>query len=435
MKKLHSIILRIGIIFLGIILILPGCKKDNNKIDPIPLFSLGVILPMDQDKGLLRENALRTAINAINESGGVGSGMSINLMVKSSAGTNREQAAADAAREIIASAPNLVGFITSFSSSTKGVVEQIAIPDSYPVLSGSATAGFLTSLSPYFSRLCPPDAFEATVLTQQAITYGITSVAIAIEEGDVYSEDLAEAFQDAFGSGASTTVKFLQDDPNYTTKLDQLLAGDPEAVFISMLNPGVYTEFITRLSQLNLKHKLLNTTFILCDGLHSSTFLASPLEFMIGEINGHPKNFGAVPSADTSSGSYKYFQLELMERYQQAVASYNAQFFDIGYIYAMAIEKSLVEMGPGDMNAFRNKVNTWIRQVSHGNPGDPPVMPSLGWKSIKYACINDGVNYEGASGNCNIDQHGDAVTPYEIFKVSGSTGAYYFETISIVYPE
>ncbi|MBC8314505.1 MAG: hypothetical protein ISR57_06680 [Bacteroidales bacterium] len=39
------------------------------------------------------------------------------------------------------------------------------------------------------------------------------------------------------------------------------------------------------------------------------------------------------------------------------------------------------------------------------------------------------------SGNCNIDQKGNAVTPYEIFKISGSTGAYYFETISIVYPE
>ena len=431
MKTSYSFLLRIAIIFTMIILFLPGCKKNKTEFTPVPVFSLGVILPMDQDKGPLRENALRTAIDAINEAGGVGSGAHINLVIKSSAGSSREQAAADAAREIIASTPNLVGFITSFSSSTKGVVEQIAIPDSYPVISGSATAGFLSGLSPYFSRLCPPDAFEATVLTQQALAYGITSVAIAIEEGDVYSQDLAEAFQEAFGGGAATRVNFQKDDPNYPTKLDQLLAGDPEAVFISMLDPDIYIEFITRLSTLNL----LNTTFILCDGLHASSIFEAPVGFMTGEVNNHPKNFGALPSADPSTGAYKYFQLELMERYQQEVASYNAQFYDIGYIYAMAIEKTLLEIGMADMNAFRSKVKQWIREVSSGNPDYPPVMASLGWRSIKYACINNGVDYVGASGNCNIDQHGNTITPYELFKIVGTAGAYSFETIAIVYPE
>ena len=95
MKTSYSIILRMVIIFLGILITLPGCKKNSTDIDPIPQFSLGVILPMDQDKGLLRENALRTAIDAINEAGGVGSGARLNLVVKSSAGTSREQRCLD----------------------------------------------------------------------------------------------------------------------------------------------------------------------------------------------------------------------------------------------------------------------------------------------------------------------------------------------------
>jgi len=412
-----------------------GCKKSNTPIVPIQSFTIGVILPMDQEKGLLRERALRTAIDAINESGGVGYGQRIRLVVKSSGGGNREEMAAKAANDIISSSNNLVGFITSFSSCSKGVVEQVAIPGHYPVISGASTGGFLTGISHYFQRLCPPDAFEANVLTDQALEYGITSVAIAVEEGDIYSSDLAATFQQAFGTGASTKVFFSAGDPDYLAKLDQLLAGNPDAILLSMLNPGVYNEFITRLSEVNNRNGLINTTFILCDAFYTETVFDAPVGIMVGEVNGHPKNFGAMPAADTTTAPYRYFRTALMNRYQQEVASYNAQFFDIGYIYAMAIEKTLLEMGTGNMAAFRERSAFWIRQVSHGNPGDTPVMPSLGWNSIKHACMNGGVDYQGASGNCNIDYQGNTVTPYAIFKIAGTQGNYSFETISIVYPE
>jgi len=411
-----------------------ACKKDKQaQIEPVPTFTLGVILPMDQDKGPQREKALRTAIDEINEAGGVGPGYRIELMVRSSEGANRETAAAEAASTIVASAENLVGFITSFSSSTKGVVEQVAIPGGYPVLSGSATSGTLSGISPYFSRLCPPDEFEAIVLTRQATLYGLNTVAIATEGGDLYSGNLASAFQEAFEGGVSATVQFHENDPDYTAKLDQLLSGNPEAIFISMLNPEIYTEFLTRLSGLGADG-IENTTFILSDGLFSSALLLAPVDIMIGEVNGHPKNFGAMPSADTASGPYQCFQAELMDRYHQEVYSYNAQFYDIGYLFAMAIEKTLAETDPSDMSAFREQVRDLIRDVSHGKPGDPPVMPTLGWKSMQFACRNNGVDYVGASGDCNIDSQGNAFTPYALFKIGGEAGSYHLTILSIVYP-
>ena len=420
---------------LSLLILFPGCTKNKNTpIDPVQSVTLGVILPMDQEKGTLREKALRTAIDAINEAGGVGNSFQIVLEIRSSAGANREAVAAAAAQDIINNSKNLAGFITSFSSESKGVVEQIAIPDHYPVISGAATSGYLTGISSYFQRLCPPDAFEANILVQQAISYGITTAAIAVEEGDIYSQDLANAFQQGFGGGTQVQVLFQPDDPAYIAKLNQLLAGDPEAIFISMLNPETYVEFITRLSEINNLDGLSNTTFILCDGLYTTTLFTAPVEFMTGEVNGHPKNFGAMPSADTASGPFIYFKTKLMERYQQKVASYNAQFYDIGFIYAMAIEKAYAQGGLNDMNLFRDRVNQWIRQVSHGNPGDPPVMPSLGWKSIKYACMNNGVNYIGASGNCDIDNQGNTITPYALFKIILTGGTPNFEIISIIYP-
>jgi ABC-type branched-subunit amino acid transport system substrate-binding protein len=390
---------------------------------------------MDQEKGLLREKALRAAIDAINEAGGVGSGFRIDLMVKSSAGTSREISAATAAKEIVSSAPNLVGFITSFSSESKGVTEQVAIPGHYPVISGAATSGFLSGISQYFQRLCPPDVFESGIFIEKANLYGIKTAAIAVEEGDTYSEDLGRAFQQGFGSGTSVLVKFKHGDPEYPTKLNQLMAGNAEAIFISMLNPQTYTEFISHLDAMHSAGGLENTSFILCDALYTGDLLAAPVAFMTGEVNGHPRNFGAIPSADTASGPYLYFKSELYNRFQQQPASFNAQFYDMGFLYAMAIEKAFIQGGLNDLAAFRDNVNRWIRQISHGNPTDPIIMPSLGWIPIKYACQNGGVNYTGASGNCDIDDLGNTKTPFALFKIvlSGTTPK--FEIISIIYPE
>lgn len=433
--KVNLVSVSLVISLFALCILLAGCtKKKNTPIEPIQSVSLGVILPLDQEKGILRENALRTAIDAINGAGGVGNGYRIVLEVRSSAGADREAVAVAAAQELIGTSVNLIGFITSFSSESKGVVEQIATPLHYPVISGAATSGSLTGISSYFQRLCPPDAFEANVLVQQAVSYGITTVAIAVEAGDIYSQDMANTFQQEFGSGVQDQLLFSPNDPDYTTKLDQLLAGNPEAIFISMLNPETYVDFINRLSQINNPDGLINATFILCDALYTSTLFDASVEFMTGEINGHPKNFGAMPSADTASGAYIYFKNELMNKYQQQVASYNAQFYDIGFLYAMAIEKAFTQVGLYDMDLFRDQVNQGIRQVSHGNPGDPPVMPSLGWKSIRYACLNGGVNYTGASGNCDIDGQGNTITPYALFQIVQSGGDPEFEIISIVYP-
>lgn len=428
--KNRNLLFTLILFSLSFLFILPfGCKKNE---DPDKFITLGVVLPMDQEKGELRKNALLTAINEINGLDGVGNNYSIHLNVKSSEGADRSIAAAIAAQEIIAESQYLVGFITTFSSSTTGILESVSIPNNYPTISGSATASSLTNISSYFSRLCPPDPFEANVLSDQTIEYGINTVAIAVEEGDAYSSELAIAFQSAFGIGNTTLVNFTSNDPDYDIKINQLLENNPEGIFISMLNPVVYNEFFTELGNANYTNNLINTTFILCDGLYSNDLFQSPIEFMLGEVNGHPKNFGAFPSADTTSDAYIYFKTQLLEEYNQQVASYNAQFYDAGYLFAMAIEKALLDESTDNMQAFRQKVNDFIRPVSHGSTGDPVVSPPQGWNSIKNACQQGGVNYNGASGNCNIDVEGNAITPYSIFRVIKPSNNYSFEIIKIV---
>ncbi|MDG1901379.1 MAG: ABC transporter substrate-binding protein [Bacteroidales bacterium] len=426
-NNLLTVLLLLSVLFLSQI----GCNKNDDSNNNEKYFTLGVILPMDLEDGTLSENSLRTAIDEINNAGGVGDGYEIRLDVKSSEGSDRQISAALAANNIIDESENLIGFVSSFSSSTLGINE-IVIPELYPVIAGSATDGSLSNVSPYFQRLCSPNSFEANVLTQQATEYGISSIAIAFEKGDPYSEDLATAFAESYESEIPAIVEFSQGDPNLESKINELLESNPEGIFISMLNPDVYSEFFTALNNMNNNNLLEQTSFLLSDGFAGNEFFTLPIDYLLGDINGHPRNFGATPSADTSSTEYKYFREELLLKYNHDVGPFNAQFYDLGYIYALAIEKSFQDVDMITIAAFRELVANNIRPVSDAISGDEIVKPSQGWESMKASAQTFNIDYIGASGNCNIDSQGNTVTPYEVFRVVKQDGVYSFETIKII---
>ena len=426
-NNLLTVLLLLSVLFLSQI----GCNKNDDSNNNEKYFTLGVILPMDLEDGTLSENSLRTAIDEINNAGGVGDGYEIRLDVKSSEGSDRQISAALAANNIIDESENLIGFVSSFSSSTLGINE-IVIPELYPVIAGSATDGSLSNVSPYFQRLCSPNSFEANVLTQQATEYGISSIAIAFEKGEPYSEDLATAFADSYESEIPAIVEFSQGDPNLESKINELLESNPEGIFISMLNPDVYSEFFTALNNMNNNNLLEQTSFLLSDGFAGNEFFTLPIDYLLGDINGHPRNFGATPSADTSSTEYKYFREELLLKYNHDVGPFNAQFYDLGYIYALAIQKSFQDVDMITIAAFRELVANNIRPVSDAISGDEIVKPSQGWESMKASAQTFNIDYIGASGNCNIDSQGNTVTPYEVFRVVKQDGVYSFETIKII---
>ncbi len=426
-NNLLTVLLLLSVLFLSQI----GCNKNDDSNNNEKYFTLGVILPMDLEDGTLSENSLRTAIDEINNAGGVGDGYEIRLDVKSSEGSDRQISAALAANNIIDESENLIGFVSSFSSSTLGINE-IVIPELYPVIAGSATDGSLSNVSPYFQRLCSPNSFEANVLTQQAAEYGISSIAIAFEKGEPYSEDLATAFADSYESEIPAIVEFSQGDPNLESKINELLESNPEGIFISMLNPDVYSEFFTALNNMNNNNLLEQTSFLLSDGFAGNEFFTLPIDYLLGDINDHPRNFGATPSADTSSTEYKYFREELLLKYNHDVGPFNAQFYDLGYIYALSIQKSFQDVDMITIAAFRELVANNIRPVSDAISGDEIVKPSQGWESMKASAQTFNIDYIGASGNCNIDSQGNTVTPYEVFRVVKQDGVYSFETIKII---
>ena len=412
---------------------LSGCENsDTNENDKT--ISLGVILPLDNDNGPLRENAIRTALADINANGGIADNYQIELIVASSEGSDRAVAAAAAADQIRESADHLAGFIIAYSSSSAGIINWMTEDNLYPLISGSATADNLSGISPYFRRLVPPDSLQAKAFNHLVEQYNIQSVAIAVQEGDNFSEGLAARFKEYYRQTISAEINITANDPDYDNKINQLLASNPKAIFISMLDAGIAGDFLTRLSQRSSDHNFANVYFMITDALHSESLFSNSLDLLTGTINGNPKNFGVMSAPDTSSAAYLHFADRLMELHGQAVGSFNAQFYDAVYIFALAMEQAAQSTEP-DEDGYRVAVNTSISAVCNAeSSGDAAINPTNGWAQMKQLVAGGAVDYSGASGNCDIDAAGNTMTPYQVFTISGTANDYRFEVIDYYTP-
>jgi len=162
----------------------------------------------------------------------------------------------------------------------------------------------------------------------------------------------------------------------------------------------------------------------------------SPANILTGTINGFPRTFGAYPSPDVTNSSYIHFKNQLKTSYNSEPVPYNAQCYDIIYLYALAMERALKEgVSINNIDLFREAVNNNLRKVSRYDQDETVVKPEQGWAVLQAAAENGDVNYEGASGNCDIDENGDVMNNYNTYKiVDDGTGQLIFEDIENVNP-
>jgi len=420
------------LLFASLLISLTSCEESTDPADN-DIIVIGAVLPFDNTNGILRENALRTAFDHINTHGGILDGKKIKLAVRSSGGTDREFTAARSAKDLLSSYDNVIGLISAYSSSCLGIVDQVASPMQIPLISGSALSDTLTNISPYFHRLVLPDIYQAKILADRAERMGMQKVAIAVQAGDMFSAELASAFRQQF-TGEITKVEFGYQDQDYETSINLLMQNQPDAVFLCMLDALLAAEFMNAFDYFVEQSTIASTFFMLSDALYNFDIFLGKVEIMVGEINGWPKNFGAIPSPEPNNPIYEDFAEKLLEAYDQQVASYNAQYYDIGFIYALAIEKAAETASLSNIEEFRNAVNDNIRKVSRPEDGDTKINPLSSWNQLREIARNGTVDYDGASGKCDIDDDGNTLSTFLVFKAIIETDRYGFQPLEYVYP-
>jgi ABC-type branched-subunit amino acid transport system substrate-binding protein len=375
-----------------------GCGDDGSG----NVITIGTLMSQTGAQGGTGTEQLRgiqLAIDEINAGGGV-LGSSLKLVNRDDKSTM--EGAIEAAKALIAlRVPAVIGAIASRITlasaeltSAAGIV-QIAPSSTSPLI----TAAHATT-TPLLHRTCPSDALQGALLAKRARDRGFARAAVIYVPG-AYGKGLADVFAADFvtlGGTMTDAVEYVEGQKSYVETLGKVLDKNPQAVLLVAYNDDAAQ--IVRDYNTNFSGKEI--FFYFTDSSQVDSFVqaaggASGFTFM------HEGTGPAAPET-TEYGTYKQ---SFQRKYSIEPTGFSQNAYDAIYLVAAAMEA---------VGAPRDLAGK-LREVSAGGSKFGPGQ----WKELR-AAIKAGtdVDYHGASGNVDLDAHGDVVAPYDVWKVASS---------------
>lgn len=378
-----------------------GCGGGNKAT-----ITLGALLSQSGPLAAIGQEQLQAAqvaIDEINHGGGVlGSQLTV---VNADDGSDSTRAPSAAMSLITGSRVQaILGGIASGSTiSASGVT----IPANVLLISGASTSPAITSLADNDTvfRTCPSDALQGELLAKRAVAKGFTSVAVLWVPGP-YGQGLSQQFVDSF-TQAGGTVPFNQmyteGRQSYSSLLTQVYAATPAPQAILLIAYAIDGAQIIK--DYNSAFAAKQTFWFFTDGLEDPTFISA-----VG-ASGFSFQHEATGPTTPNTPAYAAYAAAFMAKYNKKAdpGTFSPNIYDATYLLALAMQKG----GASDVDTIK----AHIREVAN-----PPGMKfGPGQWADALAALKSGVDvdYDGASGPVDLDQNGEPVAPYDIWKVQG----------------
>ena len=275
-----------------------------------------------------------------------------------------------------------------------------------PVFTDQAKNG---DFNGYWARTAPPDTYQAQALAALAKKQGfnnVSTIAINNDYGVAFEQQFVGAFEKSGGKILSKD-KPVRYDPKAAT-LDSeaaaAFADKPDAV------AGVlYPETGSILLQAAYKQGLSEgVTVLLTDGVYSQDFVEQVGKTPDGTfiLEGA---LGTVPGADGEA--LEAFTSKWNEKTGKDVTAFVPHSWDATVLLMLAAEAAKANTGEGIQSKIREVANAPGTEVS-----DP-------CEAIALIRNGEDINYQGVSGNVDIDENGDVVGSYDVWtvKADGTT--------------
>ncbi|HET8727003.1 MAG TPA: ABC transporter substrate-binding protein [Alphaproteobacteria bacterium] len=264
----------------------------------------------------------------------------------------------------------------------------VGIPSGTVMVSPSATSPAFSTLDDkdLIYRTAPSDAYNGEVLAHILKDHGIDNIAITYINSD-YGKGLADALAAAFTAGGGTVAANVPHEDgkaDYRPELGQLAAsGSTVLVDLAYANGSGRTILQQAIESGDWQ------TYVGGDGMVDDSLFqgldASALEGMIAERPGTPASDGtAVFNKIATDGGVK------------PDATYAPQSYDAAFLIALAAEKT---------GGKKDGMAQALRDVATA-PGDV-ILPGEWKKAVDLIKAGKDINYEGASGPLEFDEHGD----------------------------
>lgn len=370
---------------------------------------IGTLLPATGDLASVGQPMLAAVpllVETVNKCGGV-NGAPVSLLPNTDDQTD-PTAGADGMTKL-AEVDKVAGVVGSFGSSVSAAAIPIAIRNKVMLVSPGSTSPVFTErgkkgeFQGYWARTAPPDTYQARALAKLAYEKGIRRAATVVINND-YGRGFEKEFVQAFkklGGTITNEAKPARYDPKATTfatEAQAAFSGKPQGVAAvayaetgALLLKTAYQQGLSKGVQI-----------LLTDGSKSDQFASQVGKTSDGKfiLQGA---LGTIPGADGKAldALTKAWQT----KFKQSPAAYAPQSWDAAALLVLAAQAAKANTG----DAIKSK----ILEVANG----PGKEVSDVCEGLKLLSQGEKINYQGASGNVDIDTSGDVSGVYDVWEV------------------
>lgn len=402
-----------------------GASPASDTASPVAAkgLKIGSLLPSTGDLASIGQQMIATVpllVETVNQCGGV-NGEPVTLVAVDD---QTDPAAGAEGMTRLAEVEKVAGVVGSFASSVSTAALPIAVRNKVMLISPGSTSPVFTQQAKegkfqgYWARTAPPDTYQAQALAKLASEKGFKTAGTVVINNDYgvgFENEFVKAFEKDGGS-ITNKGKPTRYDPKATTletEATAALAGKPQA-----LAAVLYADTGSLLVKAAFERGLSkDVQMLFTDGVYSQDFVnkvgktADGKSILAGAI-------GTVPGA--SGKGLDAFAKLWKEKQKRDLASYAPHSWDAAAILVLAAQAAKSNTGEG--------IQSKVREVTNA-PGEEVTDVCKGLELLRQG---KDINFQGASGDVDIDASGDAIGGYDVWTVKDNGS---LETIGRVNPK
>lgn len=358
--------------------------------------------------------AVSMAVDEINGMGGV-FGQNIQLTTMDDQ-TNPSTAATDA--NVLITQDRVAAIVGPEASGMCLAVLRVAVTAHVFEISGSCSSPAFTNTSVnqgWFARTVPSDALQATLAAYDVYHNRSVRDAAVIGINNVYGEATASAFASNFTTMGGTITA---GSPRIVTMGSTSFVSDLQAVL--NVNPAprllyviAYTPDGAQIvrdwwNSFTYYPSWKNVSLMFSEGCYDPGFVNALVAYGVNVT----LLTGTTPAsyAGVEPSGYAAWAQRFQAKYGHAPFFFDANFYDAVYLAALAAQAGGTASGSG--------IQANLRRVA--NPPGTTVNPGEWAKALQLLRAGTNIDYQGASGQLDLDTHGDPRGAYLIWRANAN---------------
>jgi neutral amino acid transport system substrate-binding protein len=385
----------------------PTATYDSSSDDKGKGLKIGSLFSSTGDLASIAQplpSAVKLAVDTVNGCGGI-NGAPVTLV---SEDDQSDPSAGSAAMTKLTAVDKVAGVVGAFGSGVSTAAATIAVQNKAMIISPGSTSPVFTDRAKkgeykgYWARTAPPDTYQAQAMAQLAIKRGfkkVATIAINNDYGIGFEKEFVTSFK-KLGGTITNEAKPTHYDPkgiSFTSEVRAIFEGKPQAIAAlvypdtgSIILKDAYEQGLTK-----------GVTIMLPDGAYSPKFPDQVGKSKDGKfiIDGA---IGTVPGAHGKA--LEDFN-KLWTATGKPLTPYLQHTWDATALILLAAQAAKTNTGEG--------IASKIHEIASGTGEEVGDL----CKAITLLKAGKKINYQGASGNVDIDAQGDVVGTYDIWQV------------------